>query len=96
MNFPRAFQNKVILRKLCEDEVSDTWADSELIVPDTSKIRQTHRQWVIEDVGPNCSSQLLLGEGLRVIIQPRAGVHFTWDNEDFLTVFEDEIIALFG
>ena len=96
MNFPQAWRNKVILRKLREDEVSDTWADSELIVPDTSKIRQTHRQWVIEDVGPDCSDQLLLAEGLRVIIQPRAGVHFSWNNEDFLTVFESEIIALFG
>lgn len=96
MNFPQAWQNKVILRKLREDEVSDTWGGTDLVVPDTSKIRQTHRQWVIEDVGPDCSSQLLLAEGLRVIIQPRAGVHFSWNNEDFLTVFEDEIIALFG
>ena len=95
MTFPRARPFKVILRQLQPDEVSDTWGGSDLIVPDESKIRQTYRQWVIEDVGPHCDD-LLLAEGLRVIIKARAGAHFDWNDETFLTVSDTDIIALFG
>ena len=95
-NFPHAWANKVILRQINADEVSDTWGSSNLIVPDSAKDRQIYRQWVIEDIGPDCSGDLLLAHGLRVIVSPRAGTHFTWNNQTFLTVLEHEIIALFG
>ena len=96
MTFPRAWQNKIILRQLTEDEVSDTWGSSQLLVPESSKIRQTFRQWVIADVGDGVFDNHLLMTGLRVIIQPKAGANFEWENQTYKTVFETEIVAVFG
>ena len=96
MTEPRAWQNKVILRQLREDEVSETWGGTSLLVPDSAKERQTYRQWVVVDVGPDVTEQALLIPGIRAIITPRSGVNFEWDNQLYKTLYEWNIVAVFG
>jgi len=92
----RARANRVLLRQITEDEVSDHFPESMLVIPDSMKNRLTYRQYVIEDVGPDCDPELLLMEGLRVIIQPRAGTDFRHEGKDYKTVFDTQIVAVFG
>lgn len=93
---PRAWQNRVLLRELDESELSDYFGNTMLVVPESLKYRQKYRQWVIEDIGPDCSQDLLLMEGLRVIINSRVGNDFYYKDRLYKVVFDHQIQAVFG
>lgn len=89
----RAWGNKVILRALRPDELSDTYGGGEILVPGSYRDNQAYRRWTIFDVGPKCT-QLELQPGDEVICDNLAGNIVRYGKSEFQTVFEHQIIAI--
>ena len=84
---------KLILRRLTDDELADTFGKSTIIVPDSLKDHQKVSQGIIVSVGPDVFEPALL-PGVRVLFDRFRTVPFTFEGEEYYSIWEEDIKAL--
>ena len=102
---PEPLGNRIMLRKLRDDELTDKIGS--LWIPDPAKDHQIFMRWKIAEVGDDCNDSFIIweidmqgelvrrwtAEGKEVIVRARAGSSFEWDGEEYMMVSESDIIS---